>query len=349
MSKLCKAPVAADSTMSLSALLARRDRVLGPDTLLFYDQPLHLVRGEGVWLWDSDGRRYLDVYNNVPSVGHCHPAVVEAITRQARTLNVHTRYLDETVIDYAERLLATFDPQLSTVTLTCTGSEANDVALQMAQASTGATGIICTNATYHGNTAAVAQLATIFTPVGGYKPHVRRISSPDSYRVLRDLSGEALCAAYLQELDAAIQSLIKEGYGLSALLVCPIFANEGLPAVPDGYMERAVAMVRKAGGLYIADEVQAGFARTGRHLWGHRAHGVLPDIVTLGKPMGNGHPIGGVVARRDIVANYRRQFSYFNTFAGNAVSCAAGRAVLEVIEREQLLQNAQTALTCGRA
>jgi 4-aminobutyrate aminotransferase-like enzyme len=152
--------------MSIPELLARRDRLLGPDTMLFYDQPLHLVRGEGVWLWDSSGRRYLDVYNNVPSVGHCHPHVVDALVRQARTLNVHTRYLDETILNYAERLLGTFDPELSTVTLTCTGSEANDVALQMAQAMTGATGIVATNATYHGNTAAVSQLATIFTPVG---------------------------------------------------------------------------------------------------------------------------------------------------------------------------------------
>lgn len=327
--------------MSVEELLARRDRVLGPGTPLFYDQPLHLVRGEGVWLWDADGRRYLDVYNNVPSVGHCHPHVVDALVSQARKLNIHTRYLDETIINYAERLLGTFGGDLSTLTLTCTGSEANDVALQMAQATTGATGIIGTNATYHGNTAAVSQLATIFTPVGGYKPHVRRIPSPDSYRTLHGLSGEALCAAYVQEVAAAVASLQQAGYGVAALLVCPIFANEGLPDVPGNFMERAVAIVRAAGGLYVADEVQSGFARTGGHLWGHRSHAVTPDIVTLGKPMGNGHPIGGVVARRDIVSEYRRQFTYFNTFAGNAVSCAVGGAVLDVIEREGLLHNAR--------
>jgi 4-aminobutyrate aminotransferase-like enzyme len=325
---------------SIAELLARRDRVLGPDTPLFYDRPLHLVRGEGVWLWDADGRRYLDVYNNVPSVGHCHPHVVDALTRQARTLNIHTRYLDETIISYAERLVGTFGGDLSTLTLTCTGSEANDVALQMAQALTGATGIIGTNATYHGNTAAVAQLATIFTPVGGYKPHVRRIPSPDSYRAPPGLSGAALCDAYVQEVAAAVASLQQAGCGVAAMLVCPIFANEGLPEVPPEFMERAVAIVRAAGGLYIADEVQSGFARTGRHLWGHRSHAVTPDIVTLGKPMGNGHPIGGVVARRDIVSAYRRQFTYFNTFAGNAVSCAVGNAVLDVIEREGLQRNA---------
>jgi 4-aminobutyrate aminotransferase-like enzyme len=326
---------------SIAELLARRDRVLGPGTPLFYDQPLHLVRGEGVWLWDADGRRYLDVYNNVPSVGHCHPHVVEALARQARTLNIHTRYLDETLINYAERLLGTFGGGLSTLTPTCTGSEANDVALQMARAMTGATGIIATNATYHGNTAAVSQLATIFAPVGGYQPHVRRIPCPDSYRALRGLSGEALTAAYVQEITDAVASLQQAGHGVSALLVCPIFANEGLPDVPANFMERAVAAVRAAGGLYIADEVQSGFARTGKHFWGHRSHAVTPDIVTLGKPMGNGHPIGGVVARRDILGEYRRQFTYFNTFAGNPVSCAVGSAVLDVIEREGLLHNAR--------
>jgi 4-aminobutyrate aminotransferase-like enzyme len=325
--------------VGIDDLLARRDRVLGPQTPLFYDRPLHLVRGEGVWLWDADGRKYLDVYNNVPSVGHCHPRVVEAIARQASTLNIHTRYLDENLIDYAERLVATFDPSLSTATFTCTGSEANDVALQMAEAVTGATGIICTNATYHGNTAAVSQLATIFTPVGGYKPHVRRIPAPETYRALRGLEGNTLRDAYVAEVRAAIDSLREEGFGVAALLVCPIFANEGLPEVPAGFMQRAVESVRAAGGLYIADEVQSGFARTGRHLWGYTRHGVAPDIVTLGKPMGNGHPVGGVIARREILADYRRQFSYFNTFGGNAVSAAAGRAVLDVIAEEKLLQN----------
>jgi 4-aminobutyrate aminotransferase-like enzyme len=144
----------------------------------------------------------------------------------------------------------------------------------------------------------------------------------------------------VQEVATAVDSLQREGLGVSAMLVCPIFANEGLPDVPPQFMERAIACVRAAGGLYIADEVQAGFARTGRHMWGYRSHAVVPDIVTLGKPMGNGHPLGGVVARREIVASYRRQFSYFNTFAGNAVACAAGNAVLDVIEREGLLKNA---------
>jgi 4-aminobutyrate aminotransferase-like enzyme len=328
-------------TPHIQALLARRERLLGPDTPLFYDQPLHLVRGEGVWLWDSEGRRYLDVYNNVPSVGHCHPDVVAALARQASTLNVHTRYLDETVLDYADDLLRTFDPELSTVTFTCTGSEANDVALQMAQAVTGSTGIICTDTTYHGNTAAVSQLASIFTPVGGYKPHIRRIPSPDRYRVSEGLAGDGLRNFYLNKVSDAIASLRREGFGVAAMLVCPIFANEGLPHAPDGFMEAAVTMVREAGGLYIADEVQSGFARTGEHMWGYRMTGPVPDIVTLGKPMGGGHPIGGVVSRREHLVAYRQQFTYFNTFGGNPVSAAVGHEVLKVIQRERLLDNSR--------
>ncbi|MCC7461317.1 MAG: aspartate aminotransferase family protein [Gammaproteobacteria bacterium] len=324
----------------IAALLARRERLLGPDTPLFYDRPLHLVRGEGVWLWDHEGRRYLDVYNNVPSVGHCHPEVVAALARQAAVLNVHSRYLDETVLDYAESLLATFDASLSTATFTCTGSEANDVALQMARATTGASGILCTDATYHGNTAAVSQLASIFTPVGGYQPHVRRIPAPDSYRALGGLTGAALRDAYVARVEEAIAGLQRDGFGVAAMLVCPIFANEGLPDVPAGFMDAAVRAVRAAGGLFIADEVQSGFARTGDHLWGYPQTGTVPDIVTLGKPMGNGHPIGAVIARREHLAAYRRQFSYFNTFGGNPVSAAVGHAVLRVIEREGLLQNA---------
>ncbi|MFO1467051.1 MAG: aminotransferase class III-fold pyridoxal phosphate-dependent enzyme [Steroidobacteraceae bacterium] len=325
----------------IAALLERRDRLLGPDTPLFYDRPLHLVRGAGPWLWDHEGRQYLDVYNNVPSVGHCHPDVVAALAKQAATLNIHSRYLDEIVLDYAEKLLGTFDASLSTATFTCTGSEANDVALQMAQAVTGATGIICTDATYHGNTAAVSQLASIFTPVGGYKPYIRRIPSPDSYRALEGLSGDALRDAYVAKVREAVESLESAGFGVSAMLVCPLFANEGLPNVPPGFMQAAVKTVRDAGGLFIADEVQSGFARTGDHLWGYPRTGTVPDIVTLGKPMGNGHPIGAVIAKREHLTAYRRQFSYFNTFAANPVSSAVGREVLAVIEREQLLRNAR--------
>lgn len=321
------------------ALIERRERLLGPGNPLFYEKPVHLVRGEGVWLHDADGNRYLDCYNNVPCVGHCHPRVVEALCAQAGTLNTHTRYLSEIILDYAENLLAKFDSALDRVAIACTGSEANDLALRIARANTGGEGFICTNATYHGNTTAVSQLNSIFEPVGGYGDHVRMVPWPDAYRALDDLDGEALGEAYADTVRDAIADFAQAGIPFAGMLVCPIFANEGLPAVPPGYMEKAVGHVHAAGGLYIADEVQSGFGRTG-HWWGYEQSGVVPDIVTLGKPMGGGHPISGVVARGELLDNYRRHEMYFNTFGGNPVSCAVAMAVLDVIDDEGLVANA---------
>ncbi len=325
--------------MSVEELLRRRERLLGPGNPLFYDDPVHLVRGEGVWLYDADGRRYLDCYNNVPCVGHCHPRVVDALCRQAGRLNTHTRYLHEAILDYGERLLSKFDPGLDRLALACTGSEANDLALRIARVATGGEGFICTNATYHGNTTAVAQLSSIFEPVGGHGEHIRMVSWPDSYRAPRGLSGAALADAYADEVAAAIESFAQSGIGFAGMVACPIFANEGLPRIPEGYMEKAIGHVRNAGGLYIADEVQSGFGRTGQW-WGHADSGVVPDIVTLGKPMGAGHPISGVVARGELLDNYRCREMYFNTFGGNPVSCAVALAVIDVFDDEGLVDNA---------
>ncbi|ARQ14436.1 aminotransferase family protein (plasmid) [Rhizobium etli] len=324
-----------------AALIARRERLLGRNMSLFYDHPVHLVRGEGVWLWDAGGRRYLDCYNNVPHVGHCHPRVVEAITRQASTLNTHTRYLHEGILDYVERLTATFDRSLDAAILTCTGSEANDVALRMAQAVTGKTGVIATNHTYHGNTAAVSQLSIRMPPVGGFGGHVRHVPAPDSYRPLGGEGGEAFAAAFAAEVEAAIASLQESPYGFSALIIDPFFANEGFPDLPPGFLAKTVEAVRKAGGLVITDEVQPGFGRTGSDMWGHQRAGIVPDIVTLGKPMANGHPVGGVVANAEVLNAFRKAFRYFNTFGGNPVSCAAAMAVLDVLEEEKLIENAR--------
>lgn len=325
-----------------ATLLARRERLLGRNMSTFYNDPVQLVRGEGVWVWDADGRKYLDCYNNVPHVGHCHPRVVEAITRQASTLNTHTRYLHEGILDYVERLTATFDKSLDTAIMTCTGSEANDVALRMAQAVTGKTGVIATDHTYHGNTTAVSQLSTRMPPVGGFGGHVRHVPAPDSYRPLGGIPGEAFSVAFAAEVEKAIASLQDSPHGFSALIICPIFANEGFPDLAPGFLDRAVAAVRKAGGLVIADEVQPGFGRTGGHMWGHQRAGFVPDVVTLGKPMGNGHPVGGVVANAETLNAFRKAFRYFNTFGGNPVSCAAATAVLDVIEDDRLMENART-------
>lgn len=331
------------------ALLARRERLLGRNVSTFYEEPVHLVRGEGVWLYDADGRKYLDCYNNVPHVGHCNPRVVEAICRQASTLNTHTRYLHEGILNYVERLTSTFDESLDAAIMTCTGSEANDVALRMAQAVTGKTGVIATDFTYHGNTTAVSQLSTRMPPIGGYGDHVRHVPAPDGYRPLGGEGGAAFAAAWAAKVEEAIESLKRSPHGFSALIICPFFANEGFPDLPKDFLQPAIAAVRKAGGVVIADEVQPGFGRTGTHMWGHQYAGFVPDVVTMGKPMGNGHPVAAVVTSTDTLNAFRKAFRYFNTFGGNPVSCAAASAVLDVLRDDKLMENAATTGAYARA
>ena len=316
----------------------RRKRLLGRHVTTFYDEPFAPVRGEGVWLFDKDGQRYLDCYNNVPHVGHCHPHVVRAIADQAATLNTHTRYVHDGILEYGERLCTKFGHDLTSMIMVNSGSEANDVALRMAQAVTGKTGIIGTDNTYHGNTAAVSQLNAKKTPVGGYADHVRQVPSPDNLRpVGGSHTGQA--QAFCVAIETAIAELQISGHGISALIVCPYFANEGFPALANGFLDRAVAAVRHAGGLVIADEVQPGFGRIGSHWWGHDRLGFAPDIVTLGKPMANGHPAAAVVTRTGVLEAFQDAFKYFNTFGGNPVSAAAAMATLEVIEDEGLIEN----------
>jgi 4-aminobutyrate aminotransferase-like enzyme len=324
---------ATDLDPGLAAMVARRQRVLGPSYKLFYEEPVHVVRAEGVWLHDRDGRAYLDLYNNVPSVGHCHPRVVAAIARQSATLNTHTRYLDEVILDYAEALLARFPAELSNVMFTCTGSEASDLAMRIARSHTGGAGVIVTSNAYHGITAAVSEFSPSLgelTPLGA---HVRTLPAPNRFR-LADV-GLALAEA----TRAAIADLSRRGSTPAALIVDTLFSSDGLFPDPPGFLLEAVAAVRAAGGLFIADEVQPGFGRTGTHMWGFERHGLVPDLVVLGKPMGNGVPIGGVVARPELLAAFSRKARYFNTFGGNPVSCAAGMAVLDVLDSEQLMRN----------
>ena len=326
-------------TRSVEKMMEDRARLLGPNVSTFYDDPVNFVKGEGVWLWDGEGRKYLDCYNNVPHVGHCNPRVVEAIYRQASTLNTHTRYLHDGILDYIEKLTATTAPSLDTAILTCTGSEANDIALRMAEAVTGKRGIIATDATYHGNTSLVSQLSKSNIPAFGFglDQFFRFVKAPDSYRN-PDPDG----AKFAASVAAQIEALEEQGTGFAALVVCPYFLNEGFPDNPDGWLRPTADVVRKAGGLLICDEVQSGFSRTGSHFWAHEKMGVVPDVMTLGKPMANGHPVGGVVASSDIVAEFRKGYRYFNTFGGNPVSCAAAMAVLEEIEAQDLVSNAKT-------
>lgn len=310
-------------------LLGRRARLLAPTYRLFYDQPLQIVRGAGVWLYDEQGRRYLDAYNNVPVVGHCHPAVVEAICRQAGILNTHTRYLTEEPLLMAEELLATLPQELGSVVLACTGSEANDLAVQVSKLVTGGSGFIITDFAYHGATDVLAGMSPEENaPLGA---GVFTVPSP-----LR--SGDA--AGFGQQVRRCIERMRSAGVRLAALIVDTIFSSDGVIADPRGFLQAAVQAVRAAGGLFIADEVQAGFARLGECMWGFQRHGVVPDLVTMGKPMGNGHPVAALVGRPSLLREFARSRHYFNTYGGNSVSCAAARAVLQVIRDESLMHNA---------
>jgi 4-aminobutyrate aminotransferase-like enzyme len=316
-----------------AAMVERRQRLLGPAYRLFYETPVHLVRGEGVWLYDPAGKAYLDTYNNVASVGHAHPRVVAAMGAQAATLATHTRYLHDGVLAYAERLLGHFPPALSHVMFTCTGSEANDLALRLARAATGGTGVIVTRNAYHGVTADVAACSPSLgagVPLG---PHVRAIPAPDA----REGDPAVVFAAHVQ---AAIDDLLRHGIKPAVLMVDTVFSSDGLFTDPAGFLVPAAEAIRRAGGLFLADEVQPGFGRTGAAMWGFARHGVVPDMVSLGKPMGNGYPVAGLVIRPEVVAEFGSRARYFNTFGGNAVAAATAMAVLEVIEEEELMQNA---------
>jgi 4-aminobutyrate aminotransferase-like enzyme len=315
-------------------LIARRNRLLGPAYRLFYEEPAQFVRGEGVWLYDPAGNRYLDAYNNVASVGHCHKHVVEAIARQAAVLNTHTRYLHETVLDYAEKLLATFPTEIGHVMFTCTGSEANDLALRVARTCTGGTGFIVTANAYHGVTSALTELSPSLglpLPEGS---HVRLVPAPIS-------AGNDTGEIFARHVRDALEDMKRCGIRPAGLLVDTIFSSDGVFANPPGFLRPAVEAVRAAGALFIADEVQPGFGRSGDNMWGFARHGIVPDLVTMGKPMGNGHPVAGMAARPECLAEFGARSRYFNTFGGNPVSAAAGIAVLEVIEAEGLIGNAR--------
>ena len=326
--------------MSGTELFERRKSLLGPAYKLFYEKPLHLVRGEGVWLFDEDGRHYLDMYNNVPHVGHCHPRVVAAICEQAGKLNTHTRYLHENVVNYAERLTGKLPDELDTAMFCCTGSEANELALRIARTVTGGEGIIVTENAYHGNTRATYEISPEECPPEDRPPYVVTVPDPDCYR--GRYRGEDAGQRYAEHVQEAVDTLKEKGIKPAAFVVDTIISSGGIVKPPSGYLSRAAEIIRAAGGLFIADEVQPGFGRTGDHFWGFEADGFVPDIVTMGKPMGNGHPIAAMVTSRDLVETFSRNVGYFNTFGGNPVSCAAAIAVLDVLEEENLQENAAT-------
>ncbi len=335
-------PKKSTTAEKLPEMLTRRHAVMGEKLYLFYDPPLHMVRGEGVWLHDSTGRRYLDCYNNVPHVGHCHPYVAEAIARQARTLNTNTRYVTDEAIAYAERLVATAHPSLSAVLYVNSGSEANDVAWRLAKAWTGKSGGLAMDFAYHGITDAIDCFSPSNAPDAPLAPHIRVIPPPDDYRGPYRRGEPDLAQRYAALADPPIRDLDEHGYGVTAVMIDSAFMTNGMLDAPKGYLQAVCGKVRAAGGLFIADEVQSGFGRMGTAMWGHQHHGVVPDFITIGKPAGNGHPIGVVLTRPEILEHFTKSTAFFSTFGGNNVSCAAGLAVLDVIRDENLIENARS-------
>jgi len=320
-------------------LLRRRADAMGPAYHLFYHRPINLVRGEGVWLFDNAGRAYLDCYNNVASVGHCHPQVVKALCEQAATLNTHTRYLNENVVRYAERLSATLPGDLQVCMFVCTGTEANDLAFRIARTVTGHDGAIVTEHAYHGNSMAVTELSTSEYPPQQRPAYLAAVEPPNPLRGTWRYGELALGPKYATRVDQAIEALASRGRKPAMFLCDSIFDSNGPLTAPKGYFNAVYEKVRAAGGLCVADEVQAGLCRLGDHVWGFEDSGVIPDIVTMGKPMGDGHPLAAVVTTPAIAHAFAQKSHYFNTFGGNPVSAAVGLAVLDVIEQQHILRN----------
>ncbi len=316
--------------------VTRRLDNLGAASVLFYQEPIEMVSAQGAWMQAADGKRYLDFYNNVPCLGHCHPSVVAAVSKQIATLNVHTRYLVSVVDDYLESLKATLPESVSNVVMTCSGSEANDLAMRLAEQASGGTGFIVTEDAYHGNTSLVTTVSPSIIKQGSLPDNVVAIPAPSSSVYEGDIA-----AGFAAKVAEAIETLQQRGIRVAALLVDTIFSSDGIFSEPRGFLKQAVEVVRNAGGVFIADEVQPGFARMGETFWGFDFHGIIPDIVTMGKPMGNGFPMAAVATRPDYLQSFCADVGYFNTFGGNPVAAAAGQAVLDTIQQENLQENAR--------
>ena len=306
------------------------------DSPLFYKEPINLELGEGVWLYDKSGKKYLDVYNNVPVAGHCHPRIIASLTDQASKLNVHSRYVSDVVVDYSEKLTSLHSDNLSKLQMACSGTEAVEVAIKMARIYTGGQGIICSNATYHGNSHETFRMT-----IGPFEPEFRRVTYPESYRPIKDgLLEEDLCALYIKEVEKQIEGFNQDGIKFAGLIFCSIFANEGLPDFPKDYLSKVSKLVRDSGGVVILDEVQAGFGRTGTW-WGYELSNVSPDIAVMGKPMGSGLPVSGVVTTEEISDSFHEKAFYFNTTAATPLQAAVGGTVIDIIQDEGLIENAE--------
>jgi 4-aminobutyrate aminotransferase-like enzyme/Ser/Thr protein kinase RdoA (MazF antagonist) len=326
-----KTPVQSKSNETLQSHLNRRNRLLGPCAYLSYRHPLHIVRGEGVWLYDMDGSRYLDAYNNVPHVGHSHPHVVNAISKQAHKLNTNTRYMHGLILELAERITQRLPEPLSVCMFMNSGSEANELAWQMSRLASGNQGALITQFSYHGNSTATTQFSTETIPESKLPSHIQTLYPP-----LSDLEFRQPDSGF----SDAVKTLQKKEHQPAMLILDTAFVSDGIYSSPPGYLKMLFAKTWAEGGLCVADEVQGGFGRLGKHFWGFQFDDVVPDIVTLGKPIGNGHPLAAVITRPEIAEILANERGYFSTFGGNPVSCAAGLAVFDVLETEGLQRNA---------
>jgi 4-aminobutyrate aminotransferase-like enzyme len=305
---------------------------------LAYRKHLQIVRGSGAFLYDDCGRSYLDMVNNVCHVGHCHPRVVRALSEQAAVLNTNTRYLHPNIVEYAKRLTSLLPEPLEVIFFVNSGSEANDLALRLARAHTRRRDTFVLDGAYHGNLTSLIEVSPYkFDGPGGEgpPPHVRKLDMPDGYRGRYRRSEPGYAERYVEDVRTMVKSRAAGAFLAEAIMSCG-----GQIVLPPGYLKGVYQSVGEAGGVLIADEVQVGFGRVGSHFWAFEAEGVVPDIVTMGKPIGNGHPLGAVVTTREIARSFQNGMEYFNTFGGNPVSCAVGLAVLEVIEDQKLQANA---------
>ena len=325
----------------LNQIAAQRKKYLSPSFSLSYETPLHIVKGQAQYLYTSNGDRYLDAVNNIQHVGHCHPVVVQAAQKQYELLNTNTRYLDATIVNYAKALISHLPKGLDVCYFTNSGSESNDLALRLARTATGSMETIVLDGAYHGHVSSLIEVSPYkHNAKGGTGPpdFVYTVPMPDTYR--GKYRGNNAGREYLRELKNILEQLKKNNKKISAFIVEPIMGCGGQLILPKNFLKEAFDLVRNAGGICIADEVQIGFGRMGTNFWGFETENVVPDIVTMGKSMGNGHPLSAVVTTKKIADLFDNGMEYFNSFGGNPVSCAVGHAVLNVIKDEELQKNA---------
>ncbi len=318
-----------------------REKHIAPSFSISYDNPIHIISGKGQYLYDSEGNEFLDAVNNIQHIGHSHPRVSEAIEKQSKKLNVNTRYLDELIVQYAKDLTQKLPKGLDVCYFTNSGSESNDLALRIVRTLFKNKETIVLEDAYHGHTSALIEVSPYkFNGLGGSgcPDFVHVLSRPDPYR--GKYVGRNCFKDYIKDLDNILCLLKKKKNAGVCFIVEPIMGCGGQIVFPPGFLSAAFKLIRENGGICIADEVQIGFGRMGTHYWGYETESVVPDIITIGKSMGNGHPLSAVVTTREISDKFNNGMEYFNSFGGNPVSCAVGRSVLKVIEEEKLQENA---------